>query len=60
MSQRLICRKCHNGLYEYCEPDKEDWWNRRMRCTNCGFEETLHEHCVGTFPELYKEKENDA
>jgi len=43
MGERLICRKCHNGLYSYSEPDKEDWENRKMKCDVCGFEETLHE-----------------
>jgi len=48
MGQRLVCRKCRNGLYNYCDPEPDpstDWGNRKMRCEKCGFEETLHDFC---------------
>lgn len=43
MGQRLICRKCNNGLYDWAEPERKDWENRKMKCEVCGFEETLKE-----------------
>ena len=58
MGQRLICRKCHKGLYSYSEPDKEDWSNRMMKCEACGFEETLSQFSFGPL-EQKKEKQMD-
>ena len=41
MGERLICRKCKEGLYSYSEPDKEDWENREMTCDACGHRYTI-------------------
>ncbi len=43
MSLGLICRKCHNGLYIWIEPDRPNLDNRKMKCKACGFIETLKE-----------------
>jgi RNase P subunit RPR2 len=41
MGERLICKKCHGGLYSYSEPDRDDWENREMSCEVCGHTHTL-------------------
>jgi hypothetical protein len=48
---RILCRKCHAGVYDYSDTDedREDWWNRKMKCNNCGLEETLAENCEQVF-----------
>lgn len=42
---KIICGKCHEGVYEYIGADRDDWENHTMKCKNCGFEETLKQHC---------------
>ncbi len=41
----VLCRKCLKGRYEWSEPEPygDDWSNKKMKCVQCGFEETLAE-----------------
>jgi DNA-directed RNA polymerase subunit M/transcription elongation factor TFIIS len=58
MGQQLICRQCHDALLYYCEPERADWSNRKMRCPNCGHEETLAEFCKPYIIPLTDKKDN--
>lgn len=58
MGERLICRKCRNGLYIYSEPDREDWENREMKCETCGHTDTLKKMTDDFYASIEKDKKH--
>ena len=50
----VICRKCHKGSYEWIEPQEGEQENRKMKCNECGFVDTMDD-----FYEAYRHPKVD-